>query len=141
MPGGDGTGPMGLGPMTGRAAGYCAGHPVPGYMNPIPGRSWYRGGDWRARQWYGRWRGSRSLYYAADFPGWAGEPYVMPSYGGRVYPGEWSPSMWGPFYQEPTPEEELEMLKRDQGYLKTQLEEIESRIETLKKVEEPEKKK
>jgi len=37
MPLGDGTGPMGMGPMTGRAAGYCAGFGVPGYMNPIPG--------------------------------------------------------------------------------------------------------
>ena len=38
MPRGDGTGPMGMGPMTGRAAGYCAGYSVPGFMNPIPGR-------------------------------------------------------------------------------------------------------
>ena len=37
MPWGDRTGPWGLGPMTGRAVGYCAGYPVPGYMNPIPG--------------------------------------------------------------------------------------------------------
>ena len=36
MPRGDGTGPMGFGPMTGRAAGYCAGYGVPGFMNPIP---------------------------------------------------------------------------------------------------------
>ena len=28
MPRGDGTGPRGLGPMTGRAAGYCAGYPI-----------------------------------------------------------------------------------------------------------------
>ncbi|NOX97263.1 MAG: DUF5320 domain-containing protein, partial [Nitrospirae bacterium] len=28
MPGGDGTGPMGLGSRTGRAAGFCAGYPV-----------------------------------------------------------------------------------------------------------------
>ena len=35
MPGGDGTGPLGLGPMTGRATGYCAGYPVPGSMNPF----------------------------------------------------------------------------------------------------------
>jgi len=34
MPRGDGTGPAGMGPMTGRAAGYCAGYPVPGYANP-----------------------------------------------------------------------------------------------------------
>ena len=35
MPRGDGTGPLGLGPMTGRAAGFCAGFRVPGYMNPV----------------------------------------------------------------------------------------------------------
>ena len=38
MPFGNGTGPAGMGPMTGRAAGYCAGYPVPGYMNPYVGR-------------------------------------------------------------------------------------------------------
>ncbi len=37
MPFGDGTGPMGFGPMTGRAAGYCAGYPAPGSMNPMVG--------------------------------------------------------------------------------------------------------
>ena len=37
MPGGNMTGPMGLGPMTGRAAGLCAGYPAPGYMSPGPG--------------------------------------------------------------------------------------------------------
>jgi hypothetical protein len=31
MPGGDGTGPMGQGPKTGRAVGFCAGYPNPGY--------------------------------------------------------------------------------------------------------------
>lgn len=34
MPFGNGTGPAGMGPMTGRAAGFCAGYPVPGYRNP-----------------------------------------------------------------------------------------------------------
>jgi len=32
MPRGDGTGPMGLGPMTGRGAGFCAGFPAPGFL-------------------------------------------------------------------------------------------------------------
>jgi len=41
MPAGDGTGPLGWGPMTGRAAGYCAGFPVPGYINPIVGRGFW----------------------------------------------------------------------------------------------------
>jgi len=43
MPGFDGTGPLGQGPMTGRAAGFCAGYPVPGYMNPIAGRAGFYG--------------------------------------------------------------------------------------------------
>lgn len=38
MPRGDRTGPAGMGPMTGRAAGLCAGWGVPGYSNNAPGR-------------------------------------------------------------------------------------------------------
>jgi hypothetical protein len=38
MPGGGGTGLAGLEPMTERAAGFCIGYPVPGYMDPIGGR-------------------------------------------------------------------------------------------------------
>ena len=36
-----------MGPMTGRAAGYCAGYSVPGYVNPVSGRGGFgygRGG-------------------------------------------------------------------------------------------------
>ena len=43
MPFGDGTGPAGLGPMTGRSVGFCAGFPVPGYMNPFMGRAGFYG--------------------------------------------------------------------------------------------------
>ena len=43
MPGGDGTGPMGRGPMTGRAAGFCAGNPNPGYTTPVYGQGFVRG--------------------------------------------------------------------------------------------------
>jgi len=51
MPGGDRTGPWGMGPMTGRAAGLCAGYGMPGYANPIRGRGFGmgfggRGGGW-----------------------------------------------------------------------------------------------
>ena len=31
MPAGDRTGPQGMGPMTGRGAGFCAGNTAPGY--------------------------------------------------------------------------------------------------------------
>jgi hypothetical protein len=53
MPGGDGTGPGGMGPMTGRAVGYCAGYPAPGFRNPAPGR-WAGAGTWGAAPYYGR---------------------------------------------------------------------------------------
>ena len=38
MPRGDRTGPAGMGPLTGRAVGYCAGRNSPGFMNPYGGR-------------------------------------------------------------------------------------------------------
>jgi len=47
MPRGDGTGPAGMGPMTGRGMGFCAGFNVPGYMNPGFGRGFGRGFGWR----------------------------------------------------------------------------------------------
>lgn len=37
MPRGNGTGPNGLGSMTGRGAGYCAGFETAGFANPGPG--------------------------------------------------------------------------------------------------------
>ena len=57
MPWGDGTGPNGAGPMTGRGLGYCAGYNSPGYTKGIPagGRGFGRGGGfgrgfrWRTR--------------------------------------------------------------------------------------------
>jgi hypothetical protein len=38
MPRGDGTGPNGQGPMTGRGMGFCAGFNMPGFMNAGFGR-------------------------------------------------------------------------------------------------------
>jgi len=73
MPFGDGTGPAGLGPMTGRAAGFCAGYPVPGYVNPVAGGVGFYGAGSPAFGAY-----SAGLYsYSAG--------YGMP-YGGRVNP-------------------------------------------------------
>jgi hypothetical protein len=68
MPGGDGTGPMGMGPMTGRAAGYCAGINMPGFANAVFGYSGLGRG-------FGR--GIRHMYPANGMPGW------------RSYAGYW----------------------------------------------------
>jgi len=89
MPGGDGTGPAGMGPMTGRAAGFCAGYGVPGYMNPIGGRGFYGRGA------FGRGRGWRNWYWATGMPGWARAGVGLPAWGGRLWGG------YAPYYAAP----------------------------------------
>jgi hypothetical protein len=49
MPFGDGTGPRGLGPMTGRGAGPCTGYAVSGYASFGPGWACGGGRGWRNR--------------------------------------------------------------------------------------------
>lgn len=66
MPRGDQTGPTGMGPMTGRAAGYCAGFGVPGYANGVGGQGYGRGVGWGR----GGGRGWRNRFYATGIPGW-----------------------------------------------------------------------
>lgn len=51
MPRGDRTGPAGMGPMTGRAAGFCAGNAATGFANSGFGRG---GGMGRGRGGFGR---------------------------------------------------------------------------------------
>jgi len=124
MPWGDRTGPWGLGPMTGRAAGYCAGYPVPGYANPyVPGWG-ARGGGW------GRGRGYRWSYHVTGLPGWA--RYGYSPYGAPYAEG--GPVSWGP---APTKEQEAEFLKNQQEMLQQQLNDIKTRLDEL--AAEPEK--
>jgi len=137
MPAGDGTGPLGLGPMTGRRAGYCAGYGVPGYANPaVPrlGLGWRRGwGAGWGRGWPGRWAGGwgggwrwRHWYYATGVPGWA-------RYGA---PPAWSVPPVAPYAAAPTPEQEVDLLRNQAEWLKEQLEAIEQRITELEQKEE-----
>jgi len=126
MPGGDGTGPAGMGPMTGRAAGYCAGYAVPGFMNPMPGRGfrgWGRGmGFGRG---FGRGRGWRAM--AGGYPA-AYAPY-----------GAYPPDAVSP-YTSPMPREaELEALKAQAEYFSSALEEIRKRMDELQAEAEKQK--
>jgi len=115
MPRGDGTGPAGMGPMTGRAAGYCAGYQMPGFMNPMGCRGGFRG---RGRG-FGGGRGWRNRYHATGVPGWAAAPYGYPA--------------WGPVEPNITPEQELAGLKEQAQYFKDALDEIGKRIGELEK--------
>ena len=59
MPRGNGTGPMGMGPMSGRGAGYCAGLETSGYAN----RGLGCGGG------FGGGRGRRNQFQATGLTG------------------------------------------------------------------------
>jgi len=87
MPFGDGTGPAGAGPMTGRAAGFCADYPVPGYMNPGGGAGWvnpavggagFYGPGVPAFGSYGAGYGMPYGGYGMPYAGW-GNPWLPPS--------------------------------------------------------------
>jgi hypothetical protein len=68
MPRGDKTGPMGMGPKTGRGAGICKGNDSPGYMSAGEGRF---GGSGRMGGGFGgRRRGCRNMFNATGLPGW-----------------------------------------------------------------------
>jgi hypothetical protein len=112
MPFGDRTGPAGMGPMTGRAAGFCAGYPTPGYANPAFGRGyfgrgrgfWGQGGGWGRRNWF-----------------WGAANWNATGYGIPTYPT--APTI--------TAQQELDELKNQAQYLQQNLEGIQKRIEEL----------
>lgn len=110
MPRGDGTGPMGMGPMTGRAAGFCAGRNMPGYMNPSGGRAF--GGARGGRGW-------RHMYHATGLPGRA-RFGVGPAYGFPPAP-EW------------TKEQEMETLRAQAQSMEEALESVKQRLQELEK--------
>ena len=130
MPWGDRTGPMGYGPMTGRAAGYCAGYNMPGYANPIGGRGlgWGRGfGRGFGRGW-GRGFG-RYGYYVPHYTPAPYYPTVPYSPTVPYYPGT------APAYQEPAPEEEKAYLEDLVESMEKELGDIKARIKELAKKE------
>ena len=112
MPGGDGTGPAGFGPRTGRALGYCAGYQAPGYATPGFGQYAPRGGG------RGRGGGGRGIRKLA----WAGAPI------GYGVPNAFVPPA-------PTPAEELASLEDAAKNLEGELNRIKARIEALKSEE------
>jgi len=132
MPGGDGTGPAGLGPMTGRAAGYCAGYPVPGYMNPIPSRGFWGWGRGRGRGGgRGGGRGWRNWFYATGLTGWQRAGMGWPAYGAYGLPPAYSTPYGAPLGPTQTAQQELDALKGQAEYFQDALEGIRKRIEEL----------
>ncbi|MCU0582030.1 MAG: DUF5320 domain-containing protein [Syntrophales bacterium] len=109
---------MGMGAMTGRGMGFCAGYDRPGYANMMPG-----GGK---GSFYGRGRGCRNGgrggcqgFAATGRPGWTrfgdyGAPY-----------GNWAP------YSQADPEMEKQALKTQADFLQSELDQIKKRLEDI----------
>lgn len=110
MPGGDRTGPMGEGPMTGRAAGYCVGAGQPGFMTAGPGMGLGRG--------MGRGRGfgrGRGMAWGRQAMWNAPAPYMPPA----------------PMEPAAAPANEMGMLKSQASALEAQLNAIQKRLAEL----------
>jgi Family of unknown function (DUF5320) len=106
MPRGDGTGPLGQGPLTGRGGGYCAGFVAPGFAtSPGAGRCAPTLG-----RGIGRGRGYRNRFYATGAPFRAYGPDAEPFLGAQ---------------------EEAALLKSEAERLRSVLESIEQRLEKL----------
>lgn len=126
MPGGDRTGPAGMGSMTGRGAGYCAGYSMPGFAKPGGGR-FFRAGR---NMFGGRGKGYRNQYNATGQPGWTRYNMGMPAWGGI----EEVPYYGDPYYPpDAEPGEEKEMLRGQADYLKQQLDDVKKRMAELEK--------
>ncbi len=106
MPRGDRTGPMGMGPMTGRRAGYCNGFATPGYANPVG----FAGGFGRG---LGRGRGHRNMFRATGMPSWA-------RYGYPVSAGPIEASF-----------DEKTLLTNQAEFLENQLQQVKKRLSSL----------
>ncbi|MFX0187535.1 MAG: DUF5320 domain-containing protein [Candidatus Hodarchaeota archaeon] len=125
MPRGDGTGPWGQGPITGRGLGYCTGYDTPGYAK-APGMGLRRGLRSGFGLGYGRGAGWRRGT-------------------GRRFSGYWGYGVTNvvplPIYSPPiTPETQLNMLKQEKQFLESDIEGIKSAIDDIsKRIEELEK--
>jgi hypothetical protein len=123
MPGGDRTGPMGMGVMTGRGAGYCAGFGGRGSEYPAQRRG-FKAGFLRSLGEFGRGyggggRGRRNMFYATGLPGWM----RLGGYSGP-YPFQTR-------YTKPDPEMEKQVLRSQAQILRSELDLIEKRLSEI----------
>jgi len=112
MPGGDRTGPAGMGPMTGRRAGYCVGNASPGTFNTGFGRGYGLGFGRGFRGGRGAGGGISYRGYSAPFAPWMGA--VTPAH------------------------QELEALQAEANSLRRALETVTQRITELEARKKPE---
>ena len=110
MPGGDRTGPTGMGPMTGRGAGFCAGMNRPGYANPSV-------------------FGGRGLGFGR------GRGFGMGMGRGARWGANYAPVAQPAPYAPIPPQDELNALKSQAEYFGSMLEDIQNRITEMESKE------
>jgi hypothetical protein len=120
MPRGDGTGPMGIGEMTGRGAGYCAGFGAQGHMSTAPRRGlgigFFGSSGFRGHGLGGSGRGRRNMFFTTGLPGW------------MRFRGCSAPNQYQRTDQKPDPEMETQALLKQAKILREQLDFIEKRL-------------
>lgn len=114
MPRRDRTGPMGMGPMTGRAAGDCAGYGMQGNITAGAGFGFQSGFGRSQNFWCGRGHGRGFTNRASRF-----------FKGVRFSRGQTAP------LPTSSPEAEKQFLQTQAEALKIQLDEIKSRLDEL----------
>jgi hypothetical protein len=124
MPRGDQTGPTGMGKMSGRGAGYCAGFGVQGRENNAHGRRLVRGffGDhsFRSDGFGGGGRGWWNRLFALDQPEWI------------RFRGGAAPNRDQTAGQKSDPEMEKQGLQNQAQILREELDLIEKRLAEIK---------
>ena len=126
MPGFDGTGPRGMGPMTGGGRGFCGPYGV--------GMGYGLGRGFGFGRGYGFGRGMPYGYPYGGMPyvgpapyGYQGAPAgTVPGISAMPYPGA------DPYAPQMTREQELDFLSNQAEEIKRQLEQIDARIKELK---------
>ena len=124
MPRGNRTGPRGMGSMTGRAAGYCAGSRVPGFLNAAFGRglgTGYGRGAGTAGAGFGGGRGRRNIFHATGRPGWVRDGGNVPAYGYPVPYGNSDPEI-----EKRALRSQADALQAEMDFIKKRLNEIET---------------
>jgi len=110
---------MGMGVMSGRASGFCAGFGMPGYAYPGPGRGHGMGfgrgqGVWN--RGFDNGTGWRHWYHSTGQPGWRRFGECTIPFG---YPAP---------YAKPDPELEKQALKNHADALQSELDSIRKRL-------------
>ena len=125
--------------MTGRAAGYCAGYPTAGFMNPMGGEGFGFGRGRGFGRGLGRgFRGGRGAYGALG-AGWGS--YGVAPYGAAygALPVPYGGTMGVPYAAAPTSQQELDALKGQSEYFEDALEGIKKRIDEIEVATEEKK--